>query len=130
MGIKRFEDLEVWQKSMELVNKLYALTGKSSFKDYSLRDQLRRAAVSIPSNIAEGFERGSNKEFIQFLFIAKGSASEARTQLYIALEQKYISKDDFTSAIELVTHISIMLKRFIDYLCKSSIKGEKFRLRN
>ena len=128
MGIKRFEDLEVWQKSMSLVDKIYELTKKSTFsKDYNLRDQIRRAVISIPSNIAEGFERGSNKEFIQFLFVAKGSAAEVRTQLYIALRQNYIIQEQFDSATNLAINISVMLKRFIDYLTKSGIKGEKFR---
>lgn len=128
MKIRRFEDLEVWQKSMTLVDRIYELTKKNSFsRDHSLKGQIRRAAISVPSNIAEGFERGSNKEFVQFLYIAKGSAGEVRTQLHIALNQKYITQEEFNPTNDLLTNISVMLKKFINYLSTSTIKGEKFR---
>ena len=85
--IDKFEDMEVWQNARSITKKTYICSGSGQFsKDYGLRDQIQRAAVSIMSNIAEGFERGSNKEFIQFLFIAKGSAGEVRSQLYVALD--------------------------------------------
>jgi len=88
---KMFEELQIWQKARELVKAIYKLSMTDKFKkDYSLVDQIRRSSVSIMSNIAEGFERGSNTEFIQFLYIAKGSAGEVRTQLYIAYDLKYI----------------------------------------
>ena len=93
---KSFEELPVWQNARELVNYVYSLTMKDRFsKDFSLVDQIRRASASVMSNIAEGFERGSNAEFIHFLYISKGSAGETRTQLYIALDQEYISKEEF-----------------------------------
>ena len=80
--IKGFEDLEVWKNAMQLVVVIYAEFKEN--KDYGFKDQIQRAAVSIPSNIAEGYERQTNKEFIQFLYIAKGSSAELQTQLYIA----------------------------------------------
>jgi len=96
MKINKFEDLESWQKSRDIVNSIYEISNKSSFsKDFALRDQIRRAAISIMSNISEGFSREADKEFIQFLFIAKGSAAEIQTQLYLALDQKYITQGEF-----------------------------------
>jgi four helix bundle protein len=131
MKINRFEDLEVWQKAMDLVDIIYDFTYKQQFnKDYALKEQIRRAVISIPSNIAEGFERGSNVEFIQFLFIAKGSSGEVRTQLQIALRQQYISKSEFDSAVKTSTGISAMIKSFINYLSKTTIKGEKYRYKS
>jgi len=97
---KSFEELSVWQKARELVNYIYSLTRKDAFsRDFSLIDQKRRTSASVMNNIAEGFERGSNAEFIQFLYISKGSAGETRTQLYIALDQEYISRDEFKKAL-------------------------------
>ena len=85
---KSFEEMEMWTRSRGLVQFIYHITKNTAFcKDYSLIDQIRRAAVSVMSNIAEGFERGSNTEFIQFLYIAKGPCGEVRTQLYAALDQ-------------------------------------------
>ena len=88
--IQKFEDLEVWKEGVRLSVEIYKSLG--GCKDYSLRDQIQRSAVSIPSNISEGFERKGNKEFIQFLYIAKESCSELRTQLYIAVETGSIEK--------------------------------------
>lgn len=125
---RSFEDMEVWQKARELVNVVYAMTRKERFcKDYSLVDQIRRAAVSVMSNIAEGFERGSNTEFIQFLFIAKGSAGETRTQLYIALDQGYILQEEFLRAKEYCTIVSGQISGLVQYLKGSGLKGEKFK---
>jgi four helix bundle protein len=93
MKSKRFEDLEVWQLSRELVKSIYKLTSGTRFsKDFGLANQIQRSAVSIMSNIAEGFERKSKKEFISFLSIAKGSCGELRSQLYIGLDLSYINK--------------------------------------
>jgi four helix bundle protein len=89
--IEKFEDLEVWKESMRLAVDVYHHF--KSLHDFGFRDQIQRSAVSIPSNIAEGFERHSNKEFIQFLFVAKGSAAELRTQLYLPIEIKFIEKE-------------------------------------
>src|SRR5437870_6461434 len=86
MPIKHFEDLEVWKEARRLTRQVYRLTKDSRFsKDFGLSNQMQRAAVSIMSNIAEGFERGGNQEFIQFLYVAKGSCGEVRSQLYVAL---------------------------------------------
>ncbi len=94
--IKKFEELIAWQKARQLTRQVYQLTSKSSFnKDFGLRDQIRRAAVSVMSNIAEGFERYRKKEFHQYLSIAKASCAEIRSQLYIARDVNYISHDEF-----------------------------------
>ena len=93
MAVKYFEDLEVWILSRELTNKIYNVSSDGRFaKDFGLRDQIRRATVSIMSNIAEGYEGGGNKEFIQFLSIAKASCGEVRSQLYVATDQNYVGK--------------------------------------
>jgi four helix bundle protein len=125
-GIGCFEDIEVWQKARELTREIYALSNEGLFaRDFGLRDQIRRASVSVMSNIAEGFERGSNKEFIQYLYIAKGSAGEVRAQLYVALDQTYINQAKFNLSNKNATEISRMLSGFINYLNKSSYKGAK-----
>lgn len=91
MSLKDFEELEIWKMARDLTNQVYSLSSDGKFsKDFVLRDQIRRSAVSIMSNIAEGFERGGNPEFVQFLSIAKGSCGEARCQVYIAMDQEYI----------------------------------------
>jgi four helix bundle protein len=95
-GIHRFEDIVAWQKARELARMIYQVTQDGPFaKDWGLRDQIRRATVSIPSNIAEGFERSGQAEFRQFLTIAKGSCAEARAQLYVALDVGYLTKSQF-----------------------------------
>lgn len=100
---KTFEELPVWQKSRQLVNNIYSLTRCTSFnRDYGLVSQIQRACISIMSNIAEGFERGSNIEFVQFLYIAKGSAGETRAQLYIAHDLNYISDTEFKKYVHYV----------------------------
>lgn len=127
---KSFEELPVWQKARELVNYIYTLTKKDVFsRDFSLVDQIRRASASVMSNIAEGFERGSNAEFIHFLYISKGSAGETRTQLYIALDQEHISKEDFKRGFDLCRDVSGQLSGLIDYLKGSNLKGEKFNIK-
>jgi len=94
--VTRFEDLDVWKKAREIVNDIYKITNNKSFKkDWVLIDQMRRSAISIISNIAEGFNRRTEKEFIQFLNISKGSIGELRCQLYIALDQNYIQNEYF-----------------------------------
>ena len=126
--IEQFEDIEAWQQAQILVKDIYAATGSGRFAgDYSLKDQIRRAAVSIPSNIAEGFERGGNKEFIRFLYIAKGSCGEVRTQLYIARDQDYITQEQFQTLTHQTLRISKMLAGFIAYLQRSTYKGAKYK---
>ena len=94
--INKFEDLEIWQLAREICNKIFIITNKSHFyKDFSLKDQIRRSSGSIMDNISEGFEREGRKEFIQHLSISKGSAGEYRSQLYRALDRKYIITSEF-----------------------------------
>ncbi|MFC1840394.1 four helix bundle protein [Thermodesulfobacteriota bacterium] len=124
--IENFEDLEVWQHARSIAKEIYTISRKEKFsKDYGLRGQIQRAAVSIMSNIAEGFERGSNKEFIQFLFIAKGFAGEVRAQLYIALDLNYIEQDNFIKLNSELNSISKQISGFIKYLNSSEMKGQK-----
>jgi four helix bundle protein len=110
----KFRDLKVWQRSKDLAVYLYRLTKKGHFaKDYGLRDQLRRAAVSIPSNIAEGDELGSNKQAIRHFYIAKGSSAEVLTQTIISMEIGYLDKKDFAHIEKECKAISGMLSRLI-----------------
>lgn len=127
MSVKKFEELEVWIASKELAVLIYKATESDCFRrDYSLKDQIRRASISLVSNIAEGFERNGNKEFIQFLSIAKGSAGEIRAQLYVIMELGYIEQQEFETLNEKATAISKMLSGFINYLKQSELKGTKF----
>jgi len=124
-----FEDLEVWKSARELTNRIYKITVEGGFaKDYGLRDQIRRAAVSIMSNIAEGYERGGNQEFIQFLSIAKGSSGEVRSQLYVALDQSYIEKNECERLLDAFKKLSIMLNNFMEHLKGSRFKGSKYKM--
>lgn len=120
MSWKSFEELKSWQLSRSFTLKIYELTNQIVFKDIDLQRQLRRATVSISSNIAEGFERNTDKEFIHFLFIAKGSAGEVRSQLYIALDLKFISVAQFNEMIEEITEISKLISGLIKYLLRSN----------
>ena len=114
---KRFEDLEVWQKARELTSLVYRLSSLGNFaRDFGLRDQMRRAAVSIMSNIAEGFESQTQALFIQYLARAKASAGELRAQLYIAREQEYVTDEEFQLTISLAETCSRKLARLINYL--------------
>lgn len=110
--IQKFEDLEVWYEGMNLTEKVYLAL--ANCRDFGLRDQLQRSCVSIPSNIAEGFDRQTNKEFIQFLHIAKGSCAEARTQLYLSIRLGLINKEKGEELLEQTRKISAMLFNFIE----------------
>jgi len=114
MRIEKFEEILSWQKSKVLTLEIYRLLINN--RDYSFRDQLCRAAVSIMNNIAEGFERRTNKELITFLYIAKGSCAEVRSMLYLAVELKYISKKDFDNLYQFTIEISKLLSGFIKTL--------------
>lgn len=128
MGVRYFEELEVWKEARLLTKEIYALTKTPIFsRDYGLADQIRRASVSVMSNIAEGFERGGNQEFLQFLYIAKGSCGEVRTQLYVALDQGYVDKEKFDNLVNVAKRISVMLSKLIDSIRKSGLMGEKFK---
>jgi four helix bundle protein len=127
-NFKNFEQIEVWQKSRELTNLIYRVTAEGGFsKDFGLKDQIRKASVSIMSNIAEGFERSGTGEFTQFLAIAKGSAGEVRSQLYVALDQKYLTSNVFETLYGKVLQISKMTSGLMSYLRRSGIKGTKFK---
>ncbi len=128
MSGKQFEDLEIWKSARGLTSNIYALSNNNAFsKDYGLRDQIRRASVSIMSNIAEGYERGGNQELIQFLSIAKGSCGEVRCQLYVALDQRYVDEKECEGLIDSFKKLSIMINNFMEYLKGSKYKGSKFK---
>jgi four helix bundle protein len=117
----RFEDLDAWKVARELASLIYVLGRESGFsKDYSFRDQIQRAAVSVMNNVAEGFERGSNKDFAKFLFIARGSVGEVRSMLYLALDQKYISEEQFKEAYILCVRDSQLCWGLVKHLQKTS----------
>ncbi|MFQ5602646.1 MAG: four helix bundle protein [bacterium] len=125
---KSFEEIECWQKARKLTREIYALTNREAFsKDFGLLDQIRRASVSIMSNIAEGFERNGNREFLQFLAMAKGSTGEVKTQLYVALDQNYINKKTFEHLFALTSEIGSMIGGLMGYLVKTNFKGTKFK---
>ncbi len=125
--MQRFEDSTAWQTARELVKSVYDVPRQEPFRsDWGLRDQIQRASVSIMCNIAEGFERGSNKEFIQFLYLAKGSSGEVRSLLYAALDQAYITRAESDERLRLCTRTSVKLNNLIAYLKKSGLKGHKF----
>lgn len=126
--INRFEDLEIWQKARCLCNEIYILMTETGLsKDYALKDQLNGSSGSVMDNIAEGFERGGKKEFIQFLYISKASAGEARSQLYRVFDRKYITEEKFNDLSSSILEISKQISKFIDYLKKTEYKGDKFR---
>lgn len=111
--------MEVWQLARMLVKDIYECTNRENFnRDFALKNQMTKSAISVMSNIAEGFERKSNKEFIQFLFIAKGSAGELRSQLFVALDLKYVDENEFKLLFEKTEIISKSLSGLIKYLMK------------
>lgn len=116
--VNRFEDLEVGKEGIRLAVEIYRFL--ENCRDYGLRDQMQRAAVSIPSNIAEGFDRNTNKEFIRFLYISKGSCAELRTQLYLAVKTDVLDKSISDELLESTKKISVMLHQFI------KVRNEKF----
>jgi len=119
--IERFEDIKAWQEARALVKITYnAIKSDRGFgSDYKFREQIQSAAVSIMSNIAEGFSRRTTKEFAQFLFIAKGSAAEVQSQLYVALDQGYISAGKFNEVYSKSDEVARLLSGFIQYLLKT-----------
>ena len=113
---RRFEDLEIWKEGMEICKEIYVLL--KDCKDYGLKDQMQRASVSIPSNIAEGYERNGLKEKQQFMFISKASCGELRTHLYLAIFLQYIDPEKGNNLIDRVVKLSIMIYNYIKFLNK------------
>ena len=125
--LERFEDIEAWKKARELIRSVYQITATGEFgRDFCLRDQIRRAAVSVLSNIAEGFERDGNKEFLQFLSLAKGSCGEVRAQLYVAFDQAYIKDSQFQELFDQTMQVSRLIAGLIKYLQQSEMRGHKY----
>lgn len=126
--IEKFEDVLAWQKGRELTQLVYKFSKREEFaRDFALKDQMRRAAISVTSNIAEGFERAGNKEFLQFLSNSKGSAGELRSQFYVALDEEYLDSSEFRQAHELCLQVGRMIDSFMTYLRRSEMKGRKFQ---
>jgi len=125
-AIERFEDIKAWQKARDLAKEAYDITCQGDFaKDYSLKDQIRRASVSIMSNIAEGYARQTDKEFVQFLHIALGSVAEVQSQLYVAQDLGYISNGQFKEIHELSGETAKLINGFIKYLRQSAVNRQK-----
>ena len=122
----KFEDIIAWQKARELCKFVNILTENFS-RDFKLINQIKGSSGSAMDNIAEGFERGGNKEFIQFLFISKGSAGETRSQLYRALDNEYINKEEFQKAYDLADEVGKLIRGLINHLKESEFKVDKFK---
>ncbi len=126
--IKKFEEIEAWKKSRVLANQIFDLSLNTELKkDFALRDQLNRSTGSIMDNIAEGFERGSKKEFMHFLYISKGSAGEVRAQLYRLSDRGYIDNEKFQDLKNKIQEISKILAGLIKYLKETELQGYKFK---
>ena len=126
--VRRFEELECWKAARELCKQITTLTGNRKFlNDYKLINQIRASSGSGMDNIAEGFDRGGNREFIQFLFIAKGSVGETKSQLYRAMDQQYISKEEFDDAHKVAETCSKQISKLTHYLLNTDRKGIKSR---
>lgn len=125
--VNKLEDLKAWQEAKVLAVGIYRVTVKNELaKDYNFSNQLRRAAVSVPSNIAEGYGRGGNKEFVQFLSIAKGSLYEIKTQLEIANELKYIDENSFVELSAQAVKVIKIVSGLLAYIKESDFRGSKF----
>ncbi len=125
--IERFEDLKVWQESRELCRSIYTLTEKKPWcMDYRFKEQIRSSSGSVMDNIAEGFERGGNREFIQFLFVAKGSCAETRSQVYRAFDARHINEEQQATLLEKTISINKKLSKLITYLKTTPYPGQKF----
>ncbi len=126
-SIKSFEDLICWQKSRELANFIFDITDKPQFNDFDLKRQIRRAAISPMSNIAEGFDRGTQAEFIDALFIGKGECGEVRSQLYISFDRKYVSREEFSKGLKLTDEASRLIQSFSDKIKSGARRGLQFK---
>ena len=126
--LDQFENIEAWKKARDLTKTIYKVTSTPPFKtDFGLREQIRRASVSIMSNIAEGFGRNGDKEFRQFLSLAQGSALEVKSHLYVALDNQLLSEVQFDLLYSKTHETCLLIGGFMRYLGKSSLKGKKFK---
>jgi len=126
--IEKFQDLEAWKMARKITNEIYGLSKQENFsRDYALCNQIRRAAISILSNIAEGFERNGDKEFLQFLSVAKASCAEVYAQLYVALDQKYIDENQFKKVTNDIEETGRIISGLMKYLQSSEMRGSKFK---
>jgi four helix bundle protein len=126
--VTRFENLDIWILARQISKNIYNLTINQEFRrDYSLTDQIRRSSGSIMDNIAEGYERDGQKEFIQFLSISKGSAGETRSQLYRTFDHNFISEEQLNELNTELLKLSTKIQNFINYLKKSQFKGHKYK---
>ena len=126
--IEKFEDIEAWKLARQVTKLVYEISSNEKFaRDFALVNQIRRASISILSNIAEGFERSGNKELLQFLAIAKGSCGEVRAQLYVALDQKYVDETKFKEVSQKLSETSRLISGFMKYLQQSDLRGSKFK---
>lgn len=126
-SIQKFEDLICWQKARELANFIFDITDKASFRDFDLKRQIRRAAISPLSNIAEGFDRGTQAEFVDALYIAKGECGEVRSQLYIAYDRKYLSEEELKKGMGLTDECSRLIQSFAYKVKGGSARGIQFK---
>ena len=128
--IERFEDIVAWQKARLLTKDIYACTKVGEFaRDFGLKDQIQRASVSAMSNIAEGFERGGDNEFLQFLSTSKGSCGEVKSHLYVALDQEYVTQLSFDRLYAQTDEVSRLVGGFMAYLRNSTYRGSKYKER-
>ena len=128
MSFKRFEEFECWQDARSLDNSIYKLTIKNGFeRDFKLRDQILGATGSVMDNVAEGFDRSGNKEFVRFLSYSKGSASEIKSQLYRALDRAYINQEEFDKNYNDADIVSKKIGGLMKYLNNSEFKGPRFK---
>ena len=126
--IQKFKDILAWQKARELTREVYAHSKTGAFaKDFGLRDQIQRASVSVMGNVAEGYDRGGDKEFIQFLSVSKGSCGEVKSHLYVALDQQYINPTQFNQLYNSTDEVGRLLAGFMAYLKQSDLRGRKFK---
>ena len=126
--IEKFEDIVAWQKARVLTKDIYKCTQLGGFaRDYGLKDQIQRASVSAMANVAEGFERGGDKEFTQFLSTSKGSCGEVKSHLYVALDQGYLTPVSFDQLYGQANEVSRLLSGFMTYLRESNLRGRKYR---
>ncbi len=128
MKIQKFGDILAWQRARELTKEIYSHAKIGAFaKDFGLKDQVQRASVSIMAYVADGFDRGGDKEFIQFLSISKGSCGEVKSHLHVAFDQKYITTEEFNELCNAADEVGRLLAGFMAYLKQSDLRGRKFK---